>query len=266
MLVKRILPSTLLLPALVLAADAGAKPAANNAAGAGLLVGVVVIYLTRRMAIGGWLFYYYFQLYIAFLILLSSFPLIFDQLNPTVWDSSARYVMFLFGTIPGMATQCAEVLVATVLLTQRNARILRVLRVILICVVGAKALALAIAVRNFPSTLRLGGLTLFLAAAWAAYFFMSKRVRSVFTNNDWSPSDFVRDTQRTRAERRYVIKRAVPIALIAFVLGAVLQGLSNADQIPKQNRMFYVGFLWAFVAFPVSMAFPISKKKRAALA
>jgi hypothetical protein len=200
------------LPELAIAADATTSQPANNTLGSWLFVAFGIAYLTRRRAIGGWLFYYYLQLYGSFLVSLVFLPSILSNLNPAGWDTNARYTMFLLSTVPVLVMQYTEVISASVLLKRRNEPTLRFLRVILIGLAIASGAAFAIDAQYFPESVPIDGLTLFFAVIWSVYLFVSKRVKSVFIENSWAHRDAV--PARTRAEWRHVFKRAALVALL----------------------------------------------------
>jgi hypothetical protein len=60
----------------------------QSAAGGALFVAFAIAYLSRRRAIGGWLLYFYVQLYAGFVFSLIFTPQIITNLNPSNWLNS----------------------------------------------------------------------------------------------------------------------------------------------------------------------------------
>lgn len=102
---------------------------------AGLIVALSIVYLSRRSKIGGWLLYYYVQLYGSVLISAIVVPTIAHNLNPNIWDTSAHYVWYVLTVIPLEAATLAEVALATILLWKRNEAMLQRLRQVLLALV-----------------------------------------------------------------------------------------------------------------------------------
>ena len=101
---------------------------------ASIPIALGIAYVTRRMSIGGWLFYYYLQLYgtILFTMLLSA--VIVDNLQPTGWEDKALYTLFVLSVVPMYLVKALEVIFATRLLvkSQRNEKNVKVVRYILL--------------------------------------------------------------------------------------------------------------------------------------
>ena len=163
----------------------------TGTAGKGLAplgIALAIAYVTRRMSIGGWLFFYYFQLYGSLILSLLLGGLIIENLNPAGWEDRALYTLFVISTIPAMLVKIVEVLFATRLLfkSQRNLKNVKSLRYVLLASVVMYAISLAIDYFHFPDNVALSILGLVFAAIWTLYFFSSSRVSSVLSN--WSGS------------------------------------------------------------------------------
>lgn len=173
-----------LVSAEALAATSGTQP--QNHLGA-LFVAWGIAYLTRRRAIGGWLLYFYIQLYMSLLVSLIFFPQIIANFAPGEWDSTMRYVLFVLSTMPVLLAQGLEAFAATRLLFSRNEKNLHFLRKVLVALVAVSGVSLAIDIAYFPEapTIALNVLTLIMSGIWTAYFFKAKRVRLVFIELAW---------------------------------------------------------------------------------
>ena len=109
-------------------ADTGTT-SGSTPVGGGLIVGLAIAYLARRREIGGWLLYYYMQLYLSVVVSAILFAVSIGSLSPDGWDSSARYVLYLISTLPVWLVLFAEAVLATYLLfrkTEVNVRRLRI--------------------------------------------------------------------------------------------------------------------------------------------
>jgi hypothetical protein len=105
-------------------------------AGAGLFIAFAIAYLSRRRAIGGWLLYFYIQLYLGLAASLIFVPQVFSNLNPSQWDNSFLYVMFFLSGVPVIATELIGFVAATKLLFRRNEQNVKFLRQTLIVLVA----------------------------------------------------------------------------------------------------------------------------------
>jgi len=135
------------------------------------------------MSIGGWLFYYYLQLYgtILFTMLLSA--VIVDNLQPTGWEDKALYTLFVLSVVPMYLVKALEVIFATRLLvkSQRNEKNVKVVRYILLASVIIGVAGLAIDYYHFRDNLPLSIFALIFSSIWCLYFFSSYRVDYVLS-------------------------------------------------------------------------------------
>lgn len=156
----------------------------------------MIAYLTRRLAIGGWLFYFYIGLLLGpMFALVLAYPDIGGYLQPSRWQDLKTYLLSFFSYVPWLVCQLVVFLCAVRLIfkSQRNRANAMLLRYALLALAASGALAWIIEINYFP------GYALFsaISAVWAGfvclYFFTSKRVRSVFDNwsGSWSYDNFV---------------------------------------------------------------------------
>jgi hypothetical protein len=253
-----------LVSAEALAATSGAQP--QNPLGAGLFVAWGIAYLTRRRAIGGWLLYYYIQLYMSLLVSLIFFPQVISNLAPGEWDSTMRYVLFVLSTVPVVLAQGLEAFAATRLLFSRNEKNLHFLRKVLVALVAASGVSLAIDIAYFPEapSIALDVLTFVFSGIWTAYFLKAKRVRLVFIELAWDYAAQTAPRPRTPAEKRYLLKRAALAAIATFVLFLLMMGAAMGDKKPDTG-IFFVPIFYALVAAAIGWYVPIRKKKLEAL-
>lgn len=239
----------------------------NNGVGAGFLVGLAIAYLTRRRSIGGWLMYYYLQLYGSVLVNLIFVATSVHSLPPSVWDSSTRYVLFLLSTLPVWLLIAAEAVVGTYLLVRRRETNVRRLRLVIALMVVAAATALIIDFAYFKEApdIVFDVLTLFFAIVWSLYFWRSKRVRKVFIERQWDWTAWETARARTPNERRYARNRALVVGVTTFIVLLLIWGLSLGDQKPTAH-LFFVPAFYGIVAALLGLYLPIQQKKREALA
>ena len=150
----------------------------------GTCVSVLVIYVCvkrRPQEIGGWLLYYYIQLYIGVMGAVISFFLTFDPFLPGSWDSAPdEYPWFIISTLLGQLALPAQLAVAEKLRFSRDARWLQWLRAFLWVDLALSVTETGIDSRFFPDALLLDALSILWPAIWIPYFYFSKRVKRVF--------------------------------------------------------------------------------------
>lgn len=233
-------------------------------AGSGLLIGFAIAYLTRRRAIGGWLLYFYMQLYLSFILSLFFISQVFSNLNPVLWDDSFLYVMFFFSVVPILIVELLKIITATVLLFKRNLQNVKLLRNILIASVIVSGLALIIDILYFTDdpAIFFDGITFAFAIIWSLYFSVSRRVKIVFVEQNWSYEVFSPKRILTKEDKKKLFKRALISALITFIVFLLMMGTILEDE-GKQPDMgiFGVPIFYAVVAAIIAWYLPIRKKK-----
>jgi hypothetical protein len=229
-----------------------------------LFVAWGIAYLTRRRPIGGWLLYFYFQLYLSLLFSLIFLPGIIANINPAGWDSSRRYAMFITSTVPVIATQWFEVFTATRMLIQRNARSVWTLRVALYSLVICTGIAIYIDIGYFDSNAVFDIMSCVFAVIWSEYFRKAARVKQVFVDHNFSHPDAVSKIPKSPAEKLYIAKRAGVVAVIFFFVMLVVIGM-NRDQKAPDVGMINLALIDGGVAAVISLFFRIRKSKRDAL-
>jgi S1-C subfamily serine protease len=219
----------LAIPEIIFAAQSGQKPLIPTAFGAAFWGTLAIVYLSRRRAIGGWLLYFYVQLYLSLVVSLGFIPITLTYLNPNEWDSSKLYVFFLFSTIPVFAVQVVEVYAATKLLIHRYEKNLLYLKKVLIALATTSAVALIIDVAYFERamTLYVDIITLIFAVIWLTYFSKAKRVRCVFIEGKWTYTADSKKRILTPEDKKRLRKRTVITSLFTFMIILSLMLLPN---------------------------------------
>jgi len=153
----------------------------------GGIIAWIVCKARKRNEYGGWLLYFYWQLYAGVVMTAIFFWINLQSYVPENFgDDRARYYWFLLSTVPTLLIFCLQVAVATILISVRTWDMLRLLRGLVLAQVVASFVALLIHAKMFPDNI---GLTLTFSlipyCCWLAYFYLSKRVKHVFKFHDW---------------------------------------------------------------------------------
>ncbi len=151
--------------------------------------GVIVMWLIcskqKDKPIGGWLLYYYIQLYVGTLVSLVLVCFSIKNYDPSEWRNIPLYWLFLISVIPSVLMLLLNVVVSSVLLKKRQWEWVLYLRLILALEVGFAILGLAIDTVHFPDNLVFDVWSGFVSLIWLVYFVRSTRVVSVFNTHNW---------------------------------------------------------------------------------
>jgi hypothetical protein len=151
----------------------------------GGIIAWIVCYKQRRSQIGGWLLFFYWQLYGGILLTLLFFVIAFQSYVPESFDDAGLYHLFLWSTLPILLLFATQVVVGTMLLSVRSWELLKLLRWVLVGEFAACLLAMIIDTKKFPDNLFFDVWDAIGPAIWSLYFFLSKRVKHVFCDCDW---------------------------------------------------------------------------------
>jgi hypothetical protein len=232
-------------------------------AGAGLFIAFAIAYLSRRRAMGGWLLYFYIQLYLSLSFSLIFVPQVLANLNPSQWDNSFLYVMFFLSVVPVLITEVIEVFAATRLLLRRNERNVKFLRNALLALVATSAIALAIDVAYFKDPALFFDILMFVfATIWALYFSKSRRVKLVFIERNWVYTAYSQRRVLTPEDKKRLRKRAFIASSATFVAFLLLMGsvLKGEGKQPDMG-LFAVPLFYALVAAIIAWYLPIRRSK-----
>ena len=217
-----------------------ATTTANTTATAnGLFLAFALAYLSRRRKIGGWLLYYYVQLFLS--VLMTCFitvTTVAKQIQPTEWDNASLYAWYVLSTVPILLVLVAQAVMAGVLLFRRNEVILGRLRFLQVSMVIASGATLGIDIMYFPETpnLVVDGLTLFFAVVWTWYFRRAKRVQKVFVEHGWDNVGLSTvEHVPTQTELRHLWRRAA-------IGAAVVPAKKNRDWQLKEIAVYVMSF------------------------
>jgi hypothetical protein len=155
----------------------------------------LICYSRRKEEIGGWLLFYYIQLYIGIAVSLLLLPLSFGSFLPSGWvGEPGQYALYLLSTLPVFAVVIAQVIVAHRLRRSRDAAYLIPLRRILWADLVFSIVKLAIDAKFSWLNIVLDPIAVLWPAFWLPYFYRSIRVGHVFVTKDWQRvAEFVVD-------------------------------------------------------------------------
>jgi len=140
----------------------------------------------KKHELGGWLLFFYWQVYSGIVLTLVFFSMNFQSYVPDNFDDSSRCYWFLASTVPTIVIFALQVAVATILISVRTWDLLRLLRWLIAAQVVAASVGMLIDIKYFPENVALGIIfTLGPEILWLAYFLKSRRVLHVFKSHDW---------------------------------------------------------------------------------
>ena len=177
------------LPSLVvlLASDQTHTPPTPTGA-IGLIIWLICA-ARRKREIGGWLLYYYIQLYMGLLVTLLVAAFSFHNYLPSTWATHiSLYPLFLLSTLPALVILPLQLVFAERLRLSRDYRHVYSLRIVLWVDLAAAIIASIIDASFFKANLVFDVLALIWPLIWLPYFYKSKRVVRVFQTKDWLPT------------------------------------------------------------------------------
>jgi hypothetical protein len=168
------------------AADGSNSAPSSGIGGIGALIMFYICASRSRKEIGGWLLYYYIQMYIGVIITVTVFLFSFNNYRPSSWSgNTSLYLLFLLSLMPGLLLQPLQLIVAEKLRFSRNFQFVKYLRYVLWADLAFLAVSTIIDIGYFPSSIPFDVIGFLWPIIWLPYFYKSKRVRSVFETKDW---------------------------------------------------------------------------------
>ena len=175
----------LLRPVSAIAADGGATQRAPTS-GIGALVMWYICASRRKYEIGGWLLYYYIQLYIGVIVSVIIAIFSFRNYLPVTWAAKpSLYPLFLLSTVPQLFVLPVQLVAAEMLRKSRDYKYVGTLRLVLWIDLATAVVAAVIDLNSFKESLAFDVLALAWPAVWLPYFYVSKRVKRVFETKNW---------------------------------------------------------------------------------
>jgi hypothetical protein len=154
----------------------------------GILLAWLICNGAKRSPIGGWLLFFYWQLYGGLLMSALFFSMNIQSYIPENFDSTRKFLLFLATTVPDLVLYLIMVAVGTTLLAVRTWDLLNLLRWVILASLVVKIAGVAVDAVYFPDTNELEFLTYISIIAnslWLGYLFRSVRVKHVFQSHDW---------------------------------------------------------------------------------
>ena len=153
--------------------------------GGGGILAWIICYRARRNEIGGWLLFFYWQLYGGLLMTVIFFSMNVQSYVFENFDDSRKFYMYLASVGPYIILYLAQLAVGTLLLTVRTWDLLQLLRWLTAGQVAASLVSIVIDSNYYPDNVALNFLTLIPQSLWLAYMFKSARIKHVFKSHDW---------------------------------------------------------------------------------
>jgi hypothetical protein len=134
----------------------------------------------RNEDIGGWLMFFYYQIYGSIALFLVSALGAAEKFAPSEWSETSNYLVFLASVLPRYTAFLLVGAIATVLLSKKTHAWVIYLRIALGAAIGLMALPLLLDALYFQNALIWNLLRVVMLGAWLTYFFVSERVKRVF--------------------------------------------------------------------------------------
>lgn len=152
----------------------------------GFLIAWLICNSRKRSPIGGWLFFFYWQLYSGLLISAAFFAMNIQSYVAENFENRSQFALFLASSAPGLVLFAVKCAIGTILLSARTWDMLKLLRWGMVAELAADGLGAGIDALYFPDNLPLSFfLTIVPNLLWLAYFFRSERIKHIFYLHDW---------------------------------------------------------------------------------
>jgi hypothetical protein len=150
------------------------------------IIACIVCNMRKRSEFGGWLLFFYWQLYSGAVLTIFLFLGNFQAYVPENFATHAsKHHWLMITAVSTIVILALQIAVGTMLIVVRSWDMLQFLRILLAAQIVAMLAALIVDANYFPNYVpyRVGGLI--SEGIWMAYFFTSDRVRHVFKVHDW---------------------------------------------------------------------------------
>lgn len=150
------------------------------------IIAAIVCNMRKRSEFGGWLLFFYWQLYSGGVYSALVFCRNFQFYVPENFASHAPVHHWLMITaVSTLVILALQAAVGTMLIVIRSWDMLQFLRILLAAQVVAMLAALMVHANYLPNDIAWSAGGLISELSWTAYFFRSNRVRHVFKGHDW---------------------------------------------------------------------------------
>ncbi len=149
-----------------------------------MLVGAIIAGVRQKHPIGGWLFFFLWQVVVGCAVTVAQTD--WPRFAPNTWPQLGDYFAFALSTAPRLATLFALAAIGIMLLRTYEWRWIVVLRYVLLLFLTFGVVSVAIDYIYFPDFVGRDMASLIFPAAYSIYFFVSTRVKSVFLERMWN--------------------------------------------------------------------------------
>jgi hypothetical protein len=150
------------------------------------IIACIVCNMRKRSEFGGWLLFFYWQLYSGAVLTGFLFLRNFQAYVPENFITHAsRHHWFMITAVSTIVILALQVAVGTMLIVIRSWDMVQFLRILLAAQALAMVASIIVDANYFPNyvAVRVGGLI--SECIWIAYYSTSDRVRHVFKCHDW---------------------------------------------------------------------------------
>lgn len=160
--------------------------AVSSPLGPGAIVAWVVCAARKRYSIGGWLLFYYWQIFAgaalaAFMICTAGYR----SYMPEIHGTPMHFWLFFISAAPYLVLLFLQAAVGLMLLCVRTWDVLELLRYVVLASAAFAWIGVTIDLYKFEANVPLSVTAAIQMTVWTIYFFVSKRVESVFKHDNW---------------------------------------------------------------------------------
>lgn len=146
------------------------------------LVGGIAAVIRRKHAVGGWLFYFFWQLLLGLALLVGTTH--WKLYLPGEWAGPAAYFLYAVSNLSRAALLAAIGVICIRMVRTREWQWVCGLQYALLTYAFLTLLKLPVDIFYFPEALTRDALSLAFPCVWMVYFGASRRVRGVFPGSD----------------------------------------------------------------------------------
>jgi len=157
-----------------------AMPDLQSLGGILVALGAMVAAIRRKHAIGGWLFYFFWQVLLGLALTVANTH--WKLYLPREWSGPAPYFLFTLSSLSRVALFAAIAVVCVRAVETREWRWVCGLQYALLTYAFLTVLKLPVDIYCLRAALARDGLSLTFPCVWIAYFGVSRRVRQVFAD------------------------------------------------------------------------------------
>lgn len=146
-----------------------------------------VCYINKKKAIGGWLLFYFIQLYLSTMLDAILNIAGISVFSPASWGNIKLYILNLITTIPTTLFLLTLTIMSFWMIPKRKRswKVIKIVKVILILDLVFSLMAVIVDSIYWPDARYFSIVGLIWTTAWLSYFSRSKRVHAVYLSRDW---------------------------------------------------------------------------------